>query len=127
VAQKKPQEPGLDLAAPEAFLTDFDAVLKIHKEKEASNFNDDTEYKACLNEVQAFALPFFATTFSPCRILGSNRPSAGAGKEAADPEQIDSHFDIQVVPLASAYPFVHTHHPPSLSQPRNPESRINSC
>ena len=57
--QRKPQEPGLDLAAPEAFLKDFDAVVNVHKEKEASKFNDDAEYKAFLNEVQAFVLPFF--------------------------------------------------------------------
>jgi hypothetical protein len=53
VEQRKPPEPGLDLVAPEAFLSDFDTVVKVHKEKEASIFNDDTEYKACLNEVQA--------------------------------------------------------------------------
>ena len=35
-----------------ALVSDFDAVVNVHKKKESSVFNDDTEYKKCLNEVK---------------------------------------------------------------------------
>ena len=35
-----------------ALVLNFDAVVEAHKEMDAKKFNDDTEYKACLNEVK---------------------------------------------------------------------------
>ena len=39
-----------------ALVSDFDAVVNVHKKMDSSLFNNDTEYKKCLNEVKV--LPF---------------------------------------------------------------------
>ena len=41
-----------------ALVSDFDAVVNVHKKKESSVFNDDTEYKKCLNEVKVVPFAF---------------------------------------------------------------------
>jgi hypothetical protein len=121
VEQTKLKEPGLDLAAPEAFLSDFDSVVKAHMEIEASKFNEDTEYKACLTEVQAFALPilFLVEFWHQIEHL-----------QALERKQ--QILNKLMVLLTLRFPclhlsIVHTHHPPSLSQPPTSESRVNSC
>ena len=41
-----------------ALVSDFDAVVNVHKKIDSSVFNDDTEYKKCLNEVKVQPLAF---------------------------------------------------------------------
>ena len=49
------EEAAVNLAA---LVSDFDAVVNVHKKKESSVFNDDTEYKKCLNEVKVVPFAF---------------------------------------------------------------------
>ena len=65
-----------------AFVSDFDAVVNVHKKKESSVFNDDTEYKKCLNEVK-----FCPRLFACARV------------QTAGPSKIEESSDFEVLPL----------------------------
>ena len=52
-----------------ALVSDFDAVVNVHKKMDSSLFNADAEYKKCLNEVKVLLFAF---------CLGINLKDTGA-------------------------------------------------